>query len=121
MKIKFLRQYRKKGSGNLVFVYTVQGTKEQLAAYKKSKGENHRVDETTKAALFFSSRFIGTESSLIKTSEGQFVADTTRQDQILNLISQGYTAEMAEAAVAGSKPAGTKVAAATTAEEVDED
>lgn len=88
MKITFLRQYRKQ-SGKIVFVYTVSGTVEQLAEYKAIKGANFREDEATKLPLFFSQRFAGIKSDIVKNKEGKdWNVDTTELDQLASLSAQ---------------------------------
>lgn len=84
----FVRQYRKRETGKMVFVYGVTGTPEQLAEYKKAKGEFYREDEKTKQVLMFSSRYVGKSCPLIKTEKGEFVHDTTEFDQLANLSNQ---------------------------------
>lgn len=88
MKATSIRQYRKRETGKLVFVYTITGTPEEMAAYKTSKGENYREDEATKQVLMFSTRYLEKECSMIKTSAGVFVPDTTKLDQLANLADQ---------------------------------
>lgn len=95
MKGIFKMQYRKTG-GKLVFVYELDGTPEQLAEYKKIKGDHHREDEKTKKSLFFANRFGGKEVSVIKTKdEKDFTMDTTEMDLLGNLTQQ-YGYEMAK-------------------------
>lgn len=109
MKLQFLRPYRIKHNpalsveenakrvGSLSYVYGIEGmTPEQKKAYKKSKAEHYREDEKTKTPLFFTNRVIPNGTKLIITSEGKFVADTTREDMILNLLAQGYDRATAE-------------------------
>ena len=91
LKIKFLRQYRKRTSGQVVFVYAVTGDEKQLKAYEKSKGENFKKDEESKEALFFSTRFVGKSGELMETSKNEWVVDTTEADQMKSLVDQyGY-------------------------------
>jgi len=45
-------QYRSSKTGTIVFVYTVDGTKEDIANYKKVQGTNYREENGT--PLFFS-------------------------------------------------------------------
>lgn len=91
MKIVFLRQYRKRGTGQLVFVYSVNGTEKQLAAYEKAKGENFKRDADTKEVLFFTTRFVGKTGKLMETSKNEWVVDTTEADQMKSLVDQyGY-------------------------------
>jgi len=84
----FARQYRKRETSKMVFVYNVTGTPEQLEEYKKSKGEFFREDKDTKQVLMFSSRYVGKTCPLIKTEKGEFVHDTTEFDQLANLSNQ---------------------------------
>jgi len=95
LKIKFLRQYRKLSTKNLVFVYAVTGDKKQLEAYKKYKGDNFKEDKDTKEALFFSNRFIGKVGELMETADNKWVIDTTEADQMKSLTEQ-YGYEMAK-------------------------
>lgn len=106
MKAKFIRQYRKAAvtennvevkPSRLVFVYGVEGTPEQLAEYKKLKGEKHIIDESTKMPLFFGIRYAGKNVALVLNSEKtEWNFDTTEQDQIKNLMQQGYSYEHAK-------------------------
>jgi hypothetical protein len=87
MKINYLRSYRKKDTGRLVFVYTVSGTTAQLAAYKTAMGDKHTVDESG-TPLWFTIRFVGKSGSLIMTSENKVIADTSAFDQAQSLVEQ---------------------------------
>ena len=86
MKIKFLKQYRKKETGRLVFVYSVSGTAAQIKAYKEAMGE--RLVEDNGVCLWFTTRFIGNSGSLIMTSENKVIADTSALDQAQSLVDQ---------------------------------
>lgn len=86
MKIKYLRQYRKSGTGTIMFVYQVLGTEEQLAAYEEAMGENYREDDTD-GPLFFSQRFVGNTTGLIITPNKRVVADTSKFDQAASLAA----------------------------------
>jgi hypothetical protein len=102
LKIKFLRQYRKRETGNLVFVSKVTGEPAEIAEYVKAKvaegaPEKSIVSETD-GVLFYSNKFTGTSTlNLIKTKEGKWFPDTTKQDQIMALQSQGHSYEAAVA------------------------
>ena len=87
MKIKYLRSYRKKDSGRLVFVNNVTGTEAQLKAYKTAQGENYVEDEKGNA-LFFTTRFAGNAGNLIMTSEGKAIVDMSAFDQLASLVEQ---------------------------------
>lgn len=86
--IKWVRQYRKKGTGTLVFVYEVHGTKEQLAAYKESCGDFYLESKESGRPLFFTTRFCANNTPLIPTEEGRWVPDTTQADQLASLTNQ---------------------------------
>lgn len=56
-------------SGKTMFRYIVSGTPEELAEYKKIKGEFYREDEALKQPLFFSTVNVGKEIDLRKTKD----------------------------------------------------
>ena len=86
MKIKLMRSYKSK-KGNTVFVYGVTGSPEQLAAYKKAQGENHREDESGNA-LWFTTRCVGKSGTLIITTNGKVVPDMSAFDQAASIAAQ---------------------------------
>lgn len=86
MKIKLQRSYTSK-NGNKVFVYSVTGSKEQLAAFKAAQGENFREAED-KTPLWFTTRCVGDTGSLIITTNGKVIADMSAYDQAASLASQ---------------------------------
>jgi len=87
MKIKLTRSYKSK-NGNTVFVYAVSGTQEQLEAFAKAQGENHRTDELTGAPLWFTTRCVGQSGNLIITTNGKVVPDMSAFDQAASLAAQ---------------------------------
>lgn len=88
MKIEFVNQYRSKGKGTLMFRYKVTGTPEELASYKKFKGEHYREDKDI-GVLFFTDRFVGKSAPLIENKEKtKWFPDTTKHDQLANLTAQ---------------------------------
>lgn len=87
MKIKLIRSYKSK-NGNTVFVYGVSGNQEQLEAFAKAQGENHRVDEETGTPLWFTTRCIGESGNLIITTNGKVVPDMSAFDQAASLAAQ---------------------------------
>jgi hypothetical protein len=87
MKIKLIRSYRKKGTGNVVFVYGVSGSKEQLEAYKKAQGDNY-VEAEDGTPLWFTTRCVGQSGNLIITSAGKVIADMSAFEQAASLASQ---------------------------------
>lgn len=88
MKITFLRNYRKAETGNMVYVYGVSGTPEQLEAFKEAQGDNYKVDEETGAVLWFSTRYIGDAGQLSISRNGKVFADTSEFDKANSLCEQ---------------------------------
>lgn len=102
MKVKLKRSYKSK-AGNTVFVYTVTGTKDELARYEEVQGDNHRVDEETGEVLWFTTRCIGQTGSLIITEKGKVIPDMSAYEQAASLSKQfggNFGQELARAAVA---------------------
>lgn len=87
MNIKLKRSYKSK-KGNTVFVYGVTGTPTQLAEFAEAQGDNHRVDETTGEPLWFTTRCVGDQGSLIITSNGNVVPDMSAYDEAASLAAQ---------------------------------
>ena len=88
MKIKFIRSYKKRETGNTVFVYAVQGTPAQLEAFANAQGDKNVIDEKTGESLWFTTRFVGNSGDLIITSNGKVVADMSKFDQAASLAAQ---------------------------------
>jgi hypothetical protein len=86
MKIKLMRSYKSK-KGNTVFVYGVSGSPEQLEAFKKAQGENHREDENG-TPLWFTTRCVGQSGTLIITTNGKVVPDMSAFDQAASIAKQ---------------------------------
>ncbi len=86
MKVTCIRTYRSK-KGNPTFVYTVDGSKEQLDEFKKAQGDYYREDEDGKP-LWFTTRYIGEEGMLMITSNGNIVPDMSEFDKQASLVSQ---------------------------------
>lgn len=86
MKATFTRSYRSK-KGNATFVYNVQGTKDELKAFKTAQGAYYREsDEGT--PLFFTTRFIGDDGILLITTNGNIVPDMSAFDKQASLAEQ---------------------------------
>ena len=86
MKASYESQYVSK-NGNTTFVYRVSGSKEELAAYKKAKGEYHTTAEDG-TPLFFTTRFVGDNADLIITSTGNVVADMSKFRKAESMVEQ---------------------------------
>jgi hypothetical protein len=120
MKVRFQRSYKKTGTGRTVFVYTVSGTKEQMAAYKAAQGDNFVAGDDGQP-LWFTTRFIGNNGSLIITkNSGKVVADMSAFDQVSSLCEQypalaGAIASQGVAKLLGNLGSVATVAASTEA------
>ncbi len=64
-----VNQYLK--NGNAIFVYEIEGSKEELAAYKKSQGEYYRESDAKKP-MYFSQRPIEPGAELTATKSGRY-------------------------------------------------
>lgn len=87
LAIKYLRQYRKRGTGQLVFVYQVTGNKADIDAYKEAQGEN-LVEDPEDGILYFTTRFAGKNGHVILSKEGKLSTDMSQFDQANSLIEQ---------------------------------
>lgn len=121
MKIRLIRSYVSK-NGNDTFVYAVSGSKEQLEAFKAAQGNNYREAEDG-TPLWFTTRCVGQNGSLVITSKGNVIADTSAYKQAASLCKQyggNFGQELAKAAVAqllgGGNTADASVPASTPAD-----
>lgn len=83
----FVRSYKSK-KGNTTFVYNVSGNEANLAKYKQIQGDFYREDETSKKPLFFTTRFVGDNVSLIITPNDKIVPDMSEFDKASSLANQ---------------------------------
>lgn len=109
-------------NGNDTFVYAVSGSKEQLEAFKAAQGNNYREAEDG-TPLWFTTRCVGQNGSLVITSKGNVIADTSAYKQAASLCKQyggNFGQELAKAAVAnllgGGNTADASVPASTPAD-----
>ena len=106
LQLKLIRRYRKPAviengvvtkPSRLVYVYGVQGTPEQLAEYKAIKKEKYIFDDVTKMPLFFSIRNAGNACQAeLNAEKTDWRIDTSVDDDIKNLMDQGYSFEHAK-------------------------
>ena len=87
LKIRLLRQYRKVGTGKMVFVYQVTGKKDAVEAYREAQGENF-VEDPEDGVLYFTIRFAGKNGEIIVSKEGKISADMSQFDQAASLAEQ---------------------------------
>ena len=85
MKGTKIRQYRK-DNGNLVHVYAVSGTKQEIALFEECQGDNLVVDNGQ--PLWFTVNYAGESTDLIATSKGNIIADTSKMDAAMSLADQ---------------------------------
>lgn len=91
MTIEFNNSYPKRdknGKMQDVFVYGVKGTAQELADYKKAKGDQYREDKETGRPLHFSLSYVGETCDLLITSNGNVVADNSKMRKAANLVGQ---------------------------------
>lgn len=88
MKAKHVRQYRKQETGNLVFVYEVSGTKEEMRAFEDAQGDNLVLDEETGKPLFFTTNYGGPECEIGISSTGNTYLDTSKLDAAAALVER---------------------------------
>ena len=76
MKITF-KQFFTTKEGLKKAIYTVEGTKEELAAYKTAQGAYYAQDTKTNKPLFFSSKLMGQSADVQMSAKGNlFVPET---------------------------------------------
>jgi hypothetical protein len=89
MKASYLRQYVKAETGNTVYVYTVDGTPEELAQYKSVQGSNYIEDRETGSVLWFTTKFAMNKCTLMFNQDGTKVfADMSEIDRLASLANQ---------------------------------
>jgi len=86
MKISLQRSYRSK-NGNPTFVYKVTGAASDLENFKDAQGEFYRTDDDGHP-LWFTTRCIGPNGSLIITTNGNIVPDMSAFDQAASIAAQ---------------------------------
>ena len=99
MKAKFSSNYKKadnNGGYRNVFVYTVNGSQQEIAEYQETQGVNYRENDNGQP-LFFSNTFAGNGINLIKTQSGRFTVDTSAFAQAEGMLSNFANAEMRSA------------------------
>ena len=102
--------YRKLETGNLVFVYEVNGTPEEVATYKASNVKAIE-DKDTKKMLFFSTAFVGQTAELVKSEKGNWYAETNELT-VLSEASKLYGIDVAMIMCRIGKPSFSKTESA---------
>ena len=89
MKGTFFRQYVKPETGNTVYVYTVDGTADEIAQYKSVQGSNYIEDRETGSVLWFTTKFAMNNCTLMFNQDGTKVfADMSEMDRLTSLANQ---------------------------------
>jgi hypothetical protein len=88
MKGTFLKQYRSKKSGRLVFVYELKGTQEEFESYEESKGSYAKYSDETGNPLYFTTRFAGKSVNMLQKENGDWFIDTSIMDQAKSLAEE---------------------------------
>lgn len=86
-KFEKVRQYRKKETGKLVFVYKVTGKAEELDNYRAQAGE-YLVEDDNGTPLYFSTRYVGEKCASLTTQDGRIIPDTSDMDTQAALVEQ---------------------------------
>jgi hypothetical protein len=101
MRIKLARSYRSK-NGNPTFVYEVTGNEADMSAYQEAQGDFYREDDNG-TALWFTTRCVGPQGTLIITTNGNIVPDMSAFDQAASIAAQyggNFGAELAKMSAA---------------------
>lgn len=85
MHIQFKNQYTSKKQ-QLRYAYTVHGTKAELEAFKKARGNYYVEDE--KGNPVWTTGFLATGTELIVTKEGKITVDNSEIRNLNALIAQ---------------------------------
>jgi hypothetical protein len=119
-KFEKVRQYRKKETGKLVFVYTVKGKAEELDQYREQAG-SYLVEDDNGAPLFFSTRYVGESCPSLTTQDGRIIPDTTEMDMQVALAEQygGNFGQSLADKLAAKMVAGGSRTAATGAKKIE--
>lgn len=100
MKVSLTRTYRSP-KGNPVFVYKVDGKAADLDSFRLAQGKYYREDDQG-SPLWFTTRCIGNQGTLIITKNNKVVPDMSAFDQAASIASQyggDFGQELAKATV----------------------
>lgn len=87
LSVQMQRSYKSK-NGNRTFVYTVSGKPSDIEAYREAQGEFYREDDKTNNPLWFTTKCIGKNGTLIITDNGNVVPDMSEYDEAASLAEQ---------------------------------
>lgn len=87
LSVQMQRSYKSK-NGNRTFVYAVSGKPSDIEAYKEAQGEFYREDDKTNNPLWFTTKCIGKNGTLIITDNGNVVPDMSEYDEAASLVEQ---------------------------------
>jgi hypothetical protein len=127
MKIKFLRSYPK--GDKTQFVYTVDGTPEEIAKYKALQGTFLREDDATGKPLYFTSQAVTGDTGTLKFNtkgDGVYVdrSAIAKQNSLVaqypGKIGDALASQIASEILGGKKPVVATAPAVEVTEEEDE-
>lgn len=83
--------YTKKGTdgkpAKTVYRYLVEGTPAELKDYKSAKGEFHKLDESTKKPLFFTTRYAGKSAEIRRIEKEDGTVDFAPNDDEVRMFA----------------------------------
>ena len=82
-----LNPYRQRETGNLTYVYNIEGTEAELKEYQAANPKSIK-DSKTGHVLFFTTRFSGKSAELVQGEKGWFV-DTIKEEQFASFCKVG--------------------------------
>lgn len=96
MKIKLIRSYvnskenenGEKTTPSKKYLYSVNGSEEDLAKYKELMGDYFRTEETTGEPLYFTKVYHGENAILEFTKAGKVYVNNDELDKVANLVER---------------------------------
>ncbi len=83
-----MNPYRHRETGNLVYVYDINATPEEIVAYKAANPKAI-TDSKSGKTLFFTTKFVGKEAELQKSEKGVWFVDTIKDEQFASFCKIG--------------------------------
>ena len=88
LKIEYISMYVNE-RGNEVYRYKVSGSPDAMLAYEEAQGDYYRVDEKSGNVLWFTSRYVGEQATLIVNPDNNKIyADMSEFKKVASLSSQ---------------------------------
>lgn len=88
LKIEYISMYVNE-RGNEVYRYKVSGSPDAMLAYEEAQGDYYRVDEESGNVLWFTSRYVGEQATLIVNPDNNKIyPDMSEFKKVASLSSQ---------------------------------